>query len=440
MGNSKASREKYNEKRRAMRALQRKAKERAVIAAVNDGSITDEQRKKYSKIIKDSHKKTGQFIAEHDSQNTTPALPVLTENNEKLSHGKMSDIIHDLRQLQESEPDKFITRNFYRNNGLYSEKAWKDLFGTFEEFKRCAGIEVSRGAHRIDLNTSHHAARDRYRGFQEIEIDPYIGKYERPSVRGGYRRVVVASDFHGPNVDKFAIDVLLDTIHRCKPDIVCLAGDVFDMYDFSRFDRDPRQSNLEYEFEFVKKQILGKIRESAGNDCQIDFILGNHENRMLRHLADKTPYLKVLMSLMGQSMSSLMGLDDYKINLVSRYDLAAHQPKERREEMAKNYKVYYDALTVHHGDSRNNRFRLCNVFGHTHKPSFVTDVHERDGSIWSMCLGSMASVDLEYVDGLNRYENGFGIVHIDTDTKTCVAEPVIFSNGMAVVGGKVYTR
>ena len=384
--------------------------------------------------------KTGQSIVDHERNNKTAAMPVLSEDETKLTSGKISELIDDIRRVQQENPEKFITRNFYKNNGSYTESAWTSLFGTFEEFKRYAALNVSRGVHRIELNTAHHAAKDRYRGFQEIELDPCVGKYDRPDNTPGYKRIVVASDFHGQNSDPFVLKVLIETISRIKPDVVCLAGDVYDLYDFSRFDKDPRQSNLKAEFDFVKNKILSPIRNAAGPKCLIDFILGNHDARLLRHLADKTPYMKVLLELMGHTMSSLMGLDEFQINLVSRMDLAAHKPMELRHEMAKNYKTYYSLLTIDHGDTKNNGFKLCRVYGHTHKPSLSTNVHEVYGDIWSMCLGSIAKIDLEYVDGLNRYHNGFGIVHIDTERNTCVAEPVIFSNNMAIVGGKIYTR
>ena len=56
-----------------------------------------------------------------------------------------------------------------------------------------------------------------------------------------------------------------------------------------------------------------------------------------------------------------------------------------------------------------------------------------------MTLGCMSIVDNNYTDR-NRNQNGFGIVHIDTNKKQAIAEPVAFSDGACMVGGTRYQR
>jgi len=51
----------------------------------------------------------------------------------------------------------------------------------------------------------------------------------------------------------------------------------------------------------------------------------------------------------------------------------------------------------------------------------------------------MAKVDNNYTDR-NRNQNGFSIVHVDTQTKRAVIEPIIFSDDACIVGGIFYRR
>lgn len=376
----------------------------------------------------------GNQIARAESAGSE-AVPVMGGHRAKHNQGTAVQMIEDLRRVQESEPDKFITRNYYRIEGLYSEAAYCARFGTFQEFRREAGLEMSRGAQRIEKAVALHASRDRYRGFAEVEITPWVGKYEKDHAPG-MKTLIVASDFHDRDSDEFVLEVFLNTCERVQPDVIVLNGDVFDEYEFSSFAQDPRQINLRERYDFVREHIFRPLRRSCP-DAQIDFIIGNHEARILRHMADRSPHIKCLADLMGVSLSQLLMLDEFEINLISKGDLSAHTPKESREEMAKNYKVYFNTLLVGHAPEN---YGICAVFGHTHKPKFESRVNELVGSHFQLTLGCVAKIDVEYVQGLNRYNQGFGIFHIDPYHRECVPEHIVFTHHYAMVGGQLYKR
>lgn len=376
----------------------------------------------------------GNLIARTESAGSE-AIPVMGGHRPKRSSGTALEMIEDLRKVQGEEPDKFITRNYYRIAGSYSEAAYCARFGTFQEFRREAGLEMSRGANRIEKAVALHASRDRYRGFAEVEILPWCGKYEKDHAPG-LKTLLVASDFHDIDSDDFVLEVFLDTAARLQPDVIVLNGDIFDQYEFSFFDKDPRQINLRERYDFVRDRIFGPLRHSCP-DSQIDFIIGNHEARILRHMADRSPHIKCLADLMGISLSQLLMLDEFEINLISKGDLAAHMPRESREEMAKNYQVYFNTLLVGHAPEN---YGICSVFGHTHKPKFESKVNELVGSHFQVTLGCVAKVDVSYVAGLNKYNQGFGIFHIDPQLRECVPEHIVFTHHYAVIGGQIYKR
>jgi len=260
------------------------------------------------------------------------------------------DCINDLRGVQKAFPDKFITRNFYRENGTYSEKTWNRYFGTMEEFRSEAGLQLTRSQRRLEKHIAKHAALDETRKFYRLEVEPWVDKYDKfkdYKAKAGMIKMAVASDFHDVETDLFCLSVFINTCRVEQPDIIVLNGDIFDEYEFSRFDRDPRKINLRARMEFVRERIFIPLRQACPL-AQIDFIIGNHELRLLKHMASKTENMAALMELMNIGLAQLLGLDDFQINLVSKGNTTAFQAKEIKEEMSKNFKLYFNALVCNH--------------------------------------------------------------------------------------------
>lgn len=62
----------------------------------------------------------------------------------KLTEGSKEDVIEDIRNLALANPEKALSRNYYRVNGTYSESVWSQYFGTWHEAKRQAGVVLTR--------------------------------------------------------------------------------------------------------------------------------------------------------------------------------------------------------------------------------------------------------------------------------------------------------
>jgi hypothetical protein len=116
--------------------------------------------------------------------------------------------------------------------------------------------------------------------------------------------------------------VLVETIDRVQPERIVLDGDIFDLPEFSKYTQDPREFAPVERIKWVH-QFLNDLREAAP-DAQIDFVEGNHEYRLLRHLSEATPALMtVLADLHGMTIPDLLGLTRYEVNFVARADLTA---------------------------------------------------------------------------------------------------------------------
>lgn len=353
----------------------------------------------------------------------------------KIKEATADECVADLRAMAEAEPDRAISRNYYRVHGKYAESAWNVHFGTFNEFKRQAGVVLTRQQHGHERNIAKHVSVDHYRALN-VERASYAQKYERPSSTR-FKTLLVASDLHDEEIDPFFLRVFLDTAKRVQPDNVVLAGDILDLPEFGKYTVDPREWDVVGRITFAHDKILGPLREAAP-EAQIDMIEGNHEARLLRHMGDATPALRaVLADLHGFTVGRLLGLDKFEINYIAQGDLAAWSKRDQDKEVAKNYKIYYDCFLAHHFPyARNNG--LPGVNGHHHQHITWAQFSPVYGPYEWHQLGAGHKRSASYCEG-EKWHNGFAIVHIDTHTRSVNIEYVPITS-FAVVGGKFYQR
>lgn len=359
----------------------------------------------------------------------------ISDDEKKVQDATRSECIDDLREIAARlGADEAISRHRYRTHSHFAERAWNQHFGTFTEFKRQAGLMLSRGQHRFERDIAKHAAADTYRDMNR-QKEGYEGKYLRPS-GDRFQTLMICSDVHDIESDPFWCRVWLDTVRRVQPHTIVLGGDIFDLAEFGKYGVDPREWDVVGRIRWVHRW-LQQIRE-ASPDSQIDFIEGNHEFRLLRHLAEATPALKVVLSdLHGFTVPKLLGLDDFEINYISRTDLNTFTKADEKTEIGRNFKVYSDALLVsHYPQDRSKGLPGCN--GHHHKhlvwhqnsPIFGPyEWHQLGGGHWRGAT---------YADG-EAWSNGFLLAHIDTASKSTAFEYVDVRDH-AVVGGKWHVR
>lgn len=354
---------------------------------------------------------------------------------EKLHDGTLEQCIEDLRALAIANPEMAISRNYYRVHGKYSESAWSRFFGTFHEFKRQAGLILTRQQHMLEKNIAKHASVDHYRKMS-VDRKDYAEKYIREST-SRFKTVITASDLHDKEIDPFFLRVFIDTCARVSPDVISLVGDVFDLPEFGKYTIDPREWDVVGRIKFVHDSILAPLREACPN-AQIDIIEGNHEARLLRQLADATPALRAVLSdLHGFTVGKLLGLEEYEVNYIAKADLAAYSKSDLSRELGKNYKIYWDSFLCHHFPHARN-MGLPGVNGHHHKHHVWSEFNPIYGAYEWHQMGSGHKRSASYCEG-EYWHNGFAIVNIDTHTHVTNFDYVPVTE-FAVSGGKWYHR
>lgn len=359
----------------------------------------------------------------------------MSEHEQKYKDWSPEQCVAELRRIQDCDPEREVTRNYFRNNSVISDSVWSQHYGTFEEFKRQAGIKLSRAQHGVERSIAKHASVDNYRQMN-IEKADWGERYIRENAKR-FKTVVVASDLHDKEVDLFWLRVFIDTCRRAQPDVIVLGGDVFDLAEFGRYTVDPRDWDAIGRIKFVHDQILSPLREACP-DAQIDLIEGNHEARLLRLLADATPALRAVLSdLHGFTVGKLLGLEKFEVNYIAQADLSSWTKRDQERELAHNYKVYWDSFLVHHFPHAKS-MGLPGVNGHHHKHQVWPMFSPVFGAYEWHQLGSGHRRRASYTEG-EKWHNGFAIVNVDTITRGTVVDYVQITD-FAVSGGKWYHR
>ena len=360
---------------------------------------------------------------------------VLSESNVKIKKASKVECTTELRRIAEENPEKIISRNFFRNNSPFSESAWSKHFGTFEEFKRQAGIIIPRHARKMELDISKHASADNYRAMNE-EKRSWSNKYLRPCDKR-FQTILVGSDIHDIECDLFWRYLFIETAKRVKPERIVLNGDVFDLPEFGKYTIDPREWNVVGRIKWVHK-FLAELR-NASPDSELIMIEGNHEFRLLRHLSEATPAMKAILSdLHGYTVPKLLGLDKYEVNYIAPADLAVFTQTDLKAELRRNFLVLDDFLVAHHFPE-GSRFGMAGWNGHHHSHEVSTGYNPNTGSFEWHQLGSGHKREASYTNG-EKWGNGFLLAHTDKVAKRVQFEYIDTSSKHCVIGGKWYER
>jgi hypothetical protein len=345
------------------------------------------------------------------------------------------ECLDELRRIAQIDPEKVVTRNYFRNHSSISESTWNRFFGTFEEYKRQAGVKLSRQQHALERNIAKHASVDHYRQMN-VERQDWAEKYVRQNDHR-FKTILTCSDLHDIEIDPFFLRVLIDTAERVQPDLICLVGDIFDLPEFGKYSVDPREWDVVGRIKFAHDHILGPLRDVCP-DAQIDFIEGNHEARLLRQLADATPALRAVLSdLHGFTVGKLLGLEQFEINYIAKADLASFTKRDFEKELAHNYKVYYDTVLCHHFPHARS-MGLPGVNGHHHRHQVWSEFNPVYGAYEWHQLGSGHKRSASYCEG-ERWHNGFALINVDTYTRSTAFDYICVTD-FAVAGGKWYHR
>lgn len=211
--------------------------------------------------------------------------------------------------------------------------------------------------------------------------------------------VLIISDTHFPFHDKKAIETAIN--YRSKVDTIILLGDLMDIYQGSRFSKDPSKAKLQDEIK-ICKEFLEYLRAKFPKS-QIIYYEGNHEQRMTRYVEDH-PFI---FGLEAVKLQSLLDLNKFGITWV---------------ENGTGLKI--GEANLLHGNEAGTKgginigrsmllktFDNC-IFGNFHKTqeSSGKNLAGKEFANWS--IGCLCNLKPRYLP-INAWNHGFAILEID---------------------------
>lgn len=247
------------------------------------------------------------------------------------------------------------------------------------------------------------------------------------------KKLLIVPDSHWPFESQRSWQLMCQAGNYFRPDVVIALGDLYDFNVVSSHPKTPAKKKDRALFEEELAQV-GKARpdlERVGGKENI-FLLGNHEDRLDRYVAEKAPELSGLLSTEGVIRKAL-GYGNGKWRIVPYRD------------HIKVGKVYFTHDVGHAGVGAVRQsqaaFEANTVIGHVHRVDYmvrgnaVGKPHVGAAFGW---LGDPRQADYMYRVKVNReWSHGFGYGYVEDDGTTFLL-PAVIIDGKCRVEGKLF--
>jgi predicted phosphodiesterase len=219
----------------------------------------------------------------------------------------------------------------------------------------------------------------------------------------GSNRILILSDIHLPYQDNEALSIAIDYGIKHGANCVFLNGDTIDMYQASRFIKDPRLRSLSGELQMTR-DFFETLNEAIPGP--IYFKLGNHEERWENYLKVRAP--------------ELLGITDFELQHILKFGQYGVQLIKSKQ------KVMIGKLAVMHGHEFGNsvfspvnparglfmKAKASCIIGHHHQTSEHSEKDMHGNVVTTFSQGCLCGLSPEYLP-YNKWNHGFIFVEAE---------------------------
>lgn len=221
----------------------------------------------------------------------------------------------------------------------------------------------------------------------------------------GNNRILLLSDIHLPYHDEQALSIAIEYGMKHQPNAIILNGDTMDMYQASRFIKDPRLRDLAGEIDMTR-QFLRDLK--AEFSCPIYFKCGNHEDRWENYLKTVAP--------------ELLGISDFHLKNVLRFgEIGVTEIKSKQIIKA-------GKLTICHGHEFGHQIfspvnparglymkaKVSAICGHHHQTSEHSEKDMAGNVVTCWSVGSLCGLSPDY-HPYNKWNHGFSWIETENN-------------------------
>jgi hypothetical protein len=309
-----------------------------------------------------------------------------------------------------ASPGGDIVKEYLRKYPEYSSNRLAKLI-----FLKCPGVYASQDVVRMRIRYYRGSAGKKNRdvlmpenfipkiNIPESEPEPFgffnLGYEDFPGIFGG--------DAHIPYHDQDALEMFIERAISMKAKTVGLMGDFIDMYQVSRFSRDPRMRSVKDEIEMLKS-ILVTIRKACPKS-RIIYKFGNHEERYDDYMMRAAPELFGIPEI---HLESLIDLKENNIELIKNKNVikAGHLFLLHGHEY-----VYSISNPVNPARGLYNRAKKSAICWHHHQTSDHTEPSIDGDVIGDWSSGCLCGLHPQYMP-LNKWNLGFTEIEMDENS------------------------
>ena len=227
----------------------------------------------------------------------------------------------------------------------------------------------------------------------------------------GVKNLLLVSDIHIPYHDKQAVEIAFSHGLEYNVDGILLNGDILDMYQVSRWSKDPNAISIREEFEMAR-EFFGMLREVFPK-IPIYFKLGNHEDRWDIFLKTKAPEI---FGIEEFSLEEVLRLKSFNIQLVGS--------KQR---------IRFGKLNIVHGHEFGEsifspvnparglflRAKCSTIAGHHHQTSEHHENNLNADSMACFTVGCLCDLEPDYRPmAFTKWNHGFARIELLNDEGT----------------------
>lgn len=290
-------------------------------------------------------------------------------------------------------------------------------------------------------------------GKPSVSGNPWKTAVVLPDVQIGYYRD--AKDRLHPTHDEAALAVALDITRAAKPDRVILVGDNLDFPELGKYRRTPSFQRTTQASIDRATTFAAELRAAAPG-AEIDWIAGNHEERLPNYIIDNASAAFGLKrgntpdSWPVLSVPALCRFDDHDISFHPGYPVGEVWINDRLR-VIHGHKVKSNGSTA---PGYLDAERVSTIYGHVHRREWAERTrHTRKGARTILaaspgCLcridgkvpGTHTGTDLDGVplEATQNWQQGLAVVEFQAGDRPFVYEQVSIFDGWAMWRGREF--
>lgn len=283
-----------------------------------------------------------------------------------------------------------------------AELLMRDLPTDFKSEEYCRGIvRYYRGGNgeknRAKLTEETYIPKVMVPKDEKRDMTPYI-------IPADDWPIVAAGDVHLPYHDQEAVEIMLERAIEVKAKTLLMAGDWMDMYQVSRFQKDPRLRNVKDEIAMFN-ELISEIRRVLPN-TKLIFKVGNHEKRFDDYLMTNAAALYDLEEL---RLAQVLRLKAQGIDLVESMRVM----RFRSLNIIHGHEyVFSISNPVNPARGLFTRAKKSTMCFHHHRSSEHTETTITGDVITCWSVGCLCDLKPEYLS-LNSWNLGFAEIYGD---------------------------